>query len=444
MARADTITLLSIDRYATIMGINPMRFSGAQPVNLADGSQLFQIANEVQKTWPQFAYQTEDQVSREELAREIAIAEREIAEFLGFWPAPRWISDEIHTYPRPHRPETFGFGINVRGLFKEIKVRWDRFLLAGQRAATEIESSVTVAYSDEDGDGFNETATVTVLAVSTDITNVCDIKVYYEGFGGDQSYEIRPPRTATLVGTTFTATFWVWQMIEPSVQEEFPSNAAGTGGGVGIDVTDLTNLIDNVDVYREFTDFSQPSAQFFTEDFPHGVLPFSGICSSCSGTGCTACELSTQNGCIHFRDVNNGLVVPVPATFDEDNEQWNPAQWACNREPSSVKVWYYAGEVSEQFKRSTTCRPMTTRMERAVANLATARLKRPYPANNNVLSFVRDLQRDRTVTPPDGESFLLSEDDLDNPFGTLGGEIKTYRSLRTLKKDKTPRVGVLA
>jgi len=93
-------TLLSIHRYARIMGINPVHFSGGY------GDTIWPIMNNsCQDIWVRNSWQYGDMVSREDIARAILDAESDIAHVLGYWPAPKWIEAEVHPYPRFHRPD---------------------------------------------------------------------------------------------------------------------------------------------------------------------------------------------------------------------------------------------------------------------------------------------------------------------------------------------------
>lgn len=448
MARADTYTLLSLDRFASIMGVNPMRFNAAAPIELAGGVKLFDIPNDVNKTWPQFSYQTNDQISRDELARAIAQAEQNIAEFIGYSPGPRWVSQEMHRYPQYHRREFSAIGRDSRGLYKAIKTKSGKFIQGGRRAVSEVSLANAVVYSNEDSDSWKETAKVTVTGVT--VSDVCELKFYFAGHNGEQIWEVRPARTKTLVGGTLTATFFTWQLINPDLWNAFPTTA-NSGGGVGIDIASPpTNVEATIDVYREFTSFSQPSALFFWEGLPIGqTFPFiatSSGCDCCDNSGCEACVMCTQNGCLHFRDVQQGIAVPVPATFDSTEEQWNQSIFAVGRDPDSVKFWYYAGNISEDFLRDTNCEPLNDFFANIIASLAIARLDRPFPANNNLMAWVRDLRRDRMLSPSDGTSFAISPDVLSpttNPFGTRGGEVNAYQQLKAFVTDKVAESAVI-
>jgi hypothetical protein len=258
-------------------------------------------------------------------------------------------------------------------------------------------------------------------------TDVCELKVYFEDQAGAQEWEIRDPRSKTLVAGTLTVVFDSWQLIDPDLWEAYPTTQALEA----IDFTNTANLVANVDVYREYTDFTQASAEFSFEPKPR-VDTVTGLCRQCSGTGCIACENTIQTGCLHARDTENGLLVPQPATYDSDDAQWNEDQWTECREPDTVKFWYYAGELDELFLRETSCDPLSHRFAESIAWLATSRLQRDICGCGNIVEWVRDLRRDLAHTPSDGDSFFLSENNLNNPFGTKKGEIMAWNRIANL------------
>ena len=157
MARASIPTLLSLNYYAQIMGINPMHFAGATT------DDYFPLRNTCADLWVQESWQFADMVSRESLAQEIDQAETAIANELGWWPAPKWIVQEVHRYPRFYRKDAYRFGgRNVRNQRVGVGCDYGMIISPGQRASSLIEAGATVTYTDADGDGFYETATVTV------------------------------------------------------------------------------------------------------------------------------------------------------------------------------------------------------------------------------------------------------------------------------------------
>jgi len=86
--------LLSLDRYAEILGMDPRWFNTVSHANLP-----VPTGPHCDPFWFQREWQYVDYVSREELARAIYQAEMMIASSLGFFPAPNWVEAETMRYP---------------------------------------------------------------------------------------------------------------------------------------------------------------------------------------------------------------------------------------------------------------------------------------------------------------------------------------------------------
>ncbi len=437
MARATAKTLLPLDTWAKLMGQNPLHFNGARLPGV--DPEPFAVAPASNPLWHQFAWQDNGSgMNLELLADVISQAEFDVASLLGYWPAPVWISQEIHSYPMHYRRELFDGGIDLRGQMKGIKVKTGRLIQGGRRAttliATELES-VGLIFSDPNGDGWNTLATVTA---ATTLTDECEIKLFFTGENGDAAWEIRPLKSVTISGGNVVITLDSWLLLDPDVVNAIPTNEV-----VAIDASNTpTNYVDSVEVRREFTDFiTVPSAQFFWERDPINLLPFPTNCPSCSGTGCEACTPISQDGCFFVRDVYNGIGVPVPATYDTDDARWEKDKWTECREPDQVKVWYRAGEQSEDGL-SGGCNKLDTNLARTIAILASARFMCNPGANNNLSDMMKFWQRDQSESLETSTIFTPPEI-LNNPLGTRRGEVEAYKSLFKLR-ERTMSVGALA
>jgi hypothetical protein len=423
IAQPLTRTLLSLGRYAQIMGLNPAHFAGGF------GQTIFPVDG-CEDVWPRHSWQSADRLSHEELANTIHGVEEDIASILGYYPAPQWIAKEMHPYPSHYRPDAFGFGLNARGLYKSVIAKHGKFITAGQRGVSLVGTATTtggsLSYTDEDGDGQVDTATITL---ATTLTDACEINTYFADQSGDPEWEIRPARSKTISGGNVVLVYDSWLFIDPDIVSAYPT----TAGFSGVDITTVANYVTSVDIYREYTDFTQQSAEFSWEPKPNNLL-FTTFCTSCGGTGCVTCQNTIQNGCLHIRDVDRGILVPVPATYDATDARWEEDQWTECREPDTVKVWYYAGDLSERFLREVDCDPLAMHFAQAIAWMATARLERPPCGCNNIRSMFAALRRDLAfVGSGEGEgSYNVSFDELDNPFGTRRGEIQAWRRIRKL------------
>jgi hypothetical protein len=428
MARASTDTLLSLDRYAQILGIPPPSF------NQGYSAVVFPQTASCSQVWFQYPWQNHDAVSREDLAREIANAERDIADVMGYWPAPKWIAQEVHRFPRHHRPDVYGVGgKNVRGQRKSIRTNYGKIISPGQRQpdylGTPSVAALTLDYDSADGIAdYDETVTVTQ---ATALTDECEVKVYFAGHNGEPEWEIRPARTKAIAGDgTFTATFWAWQLIDPDLWEALP-----TEGFTAIDLDDDV-YVDEVDVYREYTDTTATSSAFYWEPQPSTTA----ICSACLGTGCVACQLTEQTGCLYIRDAERGIVVPAPASYDSTDGAWESSAYSLCRDPDEVKVYYYAGALSDLNLRGSSCEPLSGWWAYTIAMLATARLERPFCKCGNSEALARSWMEDLAYV---GEtSHNVAFELLSNPFGTRRGEMQAWQRVEKLAPKR--RVGATA
>ena len=427
MTRASQMTLLPLDTFARIMGINPAHFSGGTTPTIMGNTASCSTV------WWQYAWQASDRVGREDLAEEIRNAEREVSELLGFWPAPTWIDDEVHMFPRHHRRDVIDYGTNVRQFRKSIIVNKGKFIEQGQRAVSLVggaTSGVEMIFSDEDGDGFDETVTITL---TTTFTDPCEIKVYNTNHNGEQEWEIRPMRSVTISAGIVTIVGWAWQFIDPDLQEALP-NAANDAAAINLD--EAASYVSSVEVYREFNDVTAQSSRFFWEDGPENVLLNS--CNSCgsafSNNDCPACSLRFQDGCAYVRDVNRGIVVPVPATYDSDDGRWEEDLFSICREPDQVKLWYKAGDIDPRFLAGTTCQPMPEYWAQAITWLAATRVERPFCMCTNVQAMQQRLRVDLRQSDPDGPTYFLTPEEARNPLGTRRGELMAWRRLRKLSR----------
>lgn len=428
MALASTPTLLSLDRYAQIMGINPVHFNRGSSDN-SDNTVFPLSGNNCNDLWAKYSWQNADSVSWEELAVEIANAEDEIASIIGYYPAPKWIAQEVTPFERHHRRDLWRFyGRGVRGERVSVQCKFGKFIQGGQRGVTLVGTATvlggTLVYSDVDGDGYDETATITL---ATTLTDACEIKVYFAGHSGVQEYEIRPARTKTIAGGNVVLTFYAWQLFDPDLWEEFPPSPDGRL--TAINIYTAANYVQSVDVYREFNDFSQTAATFYWESRPTN-LTVDSFCTSCSGTGCPACSLTSQDGCLHVRDTELGIVVPVPAEYDADNAQWSQSVFTICRDPDLVKLYYYAGEYDNRWLAGNRCDPLSQFWAQTIAWLATARLERPVCSCGNLAALYKKLQLDLALV--DDTSYNVDPTDLANPLGTRFGEVQAWRRINKL------------
>lgn len=413
MARAATPTKLPLDRWAQIFGISPLHFSG---VYLPDHEPTV-----CEQPWLQHEWQAADRVSREEVARAIADAEQQIEQYLHYRLMPSWEVDEWQATIRPYKADVLNLSsTDVRGFASVVPTDWGHIISGGIRQQVSVEAGVAITYSDEDGDGYEERATITVATTLP----ACELHVYLPGQSGAAEYEIRPI-AVTDNGATVTIRFRREQALKPSVidDEEPPADDSHLRG---IDGSVDGNFETTVDVYREYNDPIQ-QVHLLWEPFGLG-------CSDCGSSGCSQCAFNTQTGCLMPRgNPRLGIWAYRPATWNATTLQFDGASLSVARQPDMVRLWYYAGLRDKALACPT--RQMPAKWERAVAYFAAALLARPLCDCNNIKAKVDKWQRDRagyTLGDEDQSmsGYRTSERDLTCPLGTTVGAIYAWRTLK--------------
>ena len=421
MSRASQPTLLSLDDFAANLGLDPQHFAG--------GYSSVRPQSRCNDTWKQYAWQDSAKISREDIAMHVSEAERDLADALGYWPAPTWEVDEFHEYPHPMRPEAFGGGGDVQLRWKRVKLNRGYVIEGGVRATTEIGTDVWVGV-DIDGDGFDELAQFTVDLTGMDpVPTACEIKGYFKEYdvldaansrtdpasaGADPSWEVRPLKV-TISETTATVYCNTWQIFRPQLQEAY--NAAD------IDADLPANYVDELVFYREYTDESQQ------------VLFGWGVELGC--TSLEVCADSTQTGCFRIKNERSGLVTPQPSTYNTTTEIFMSTNWAESVEPDAVSFWYRSGWTPTNQRG---CQVLDPYWARTITMLAVARLPWPLCDCSNVVDLTDYWRQDASMilTERDrSQSFIVDPSELSNPFGQRVGEILAWRRL----KNRGRRVG---
>lgn len=379
MARASTRTMLSLDRFAAIAGIHPLHFNQVELPNLEGNAQICGLPI------LQYSWQNADRVGREEIAQAIALAEDLICHHLGFKLLPTWEQEEIVA---PH------------GRYTPLRTRWKYVISGGVEAKSLIDDAVAIVYSDADGDGYDETATITV---STTVEDSDEIAVYYPGQSGNDEYEIRPV-TVSINTTTDVATITCKreQLVILSAQEDMLDTRS-------VDGQDDTKFLTTVDVYRRYNDPSNMGS----------IISFSG---GCCATGCTQCQYASQAVCISVANARSGVVNVSPGTWDADDEHYDIA-YLCTM-ASKVDLRYRAGShhVSSKVR-------LVPEWERAITYYALTLLDRPL-CRCNALSAFADHWRQDIASRGGGTGFVTSRALLDCPLGTTRGAINAWRLIQ--------------
>lgn len=383
--RTQPRTLLSLERFSRLMSFSPILMHQVYMPELQEMSACSDPV--LQYTWQQ---RSGGRPGREEISHAIQQAETILEQHLRFSVLPRWYVDDD--------PPVIGNRFGPRVAYQlGVRANVGHFIQAGQEAWTIIDADTPVLYSDRDGDGYKERATVTV---TTTITDPDEFAVYYPGTEHDPGWEIRPVEV-TIVGGVATLRFYRHQCVIPDRIEELDAN-----GVVG---TEDAQFLESVDVYRHYND---PSRM--------GVVEWSP--SICDTEGC---GWSAQEACIRSVDDRNGLLQLHAATWD--GTTWSyacPSWWAP---PTRVHLWYRAGYRDKSLARP--MRDMSRELERAVAYLALSYMDRAWqscePMHNLQAHWRQDLSV-RESTAGGSMSFNIARRVLDNPLGTTRAAVHAW------------------
>jgi hypothetical protein len=406
MARANTTTWLPLDRWAEIMGIHPFHFNG-----LSSSTYLSQIS--CGTPWYQFAWQNSDRLGREDIAYAIRSAERRIADEVNYHLIPDWIKTENIRYARPAVPELYSAtGRNVRGQFNSLTTRYGKILSGGQRAKVGIET-VDVTRTDEDGDGYSETVTITV---ATSVEDADELKVYLPGKSGNDKYEVRPIEIdLDTDANSATITCKSWQIVDPDLQELVNVGESSQA----IDAEAAASYVTTLDVYRVYND-PQTQVSFIWEQSGSDLW-----LGTCCGT-CTACQLNTQTGCFHTRDERLGMIVPAPGTWDAANQQFTSQCWSTCRGPDRASISYYSG--NRDFNLDRPKSEMEPFWEYAVAYYAASLLDKGGCDCSNAMDFINHW-RDNRAMAVEERTYVLSPGQLNNKLGTTNGALYAWNCI---------------
>lgn len=317
MARSTITTILPLDRYAVIMGMNAYHFN-----NLDDGNPT----SVTRGHWNQTAH---DDMAHY-LARAEALMRDGVPESgkggLGYDVGPAWRTNvRIPFSPPDHNQWWLCHAKAPHGYLQAF----------GSRAVTVLEADATVSFS-------GDTATITVTGVSSSL-DPDDVAVFYRTADGasaaaDPGWQIRT-LYAAVSGTTLTITGHKARFATPAVlAAASPADAAGS------------SYVTAVDVYRVYTDPELPLSLVWDQYHQAG-----------SGDPTTN---ATQTGAARLIDARQGLFQPRPATYSggvhtyADPDYTTPPEW--------LLASYYAG-----YDRLYTGRDwLDSRLEVAVTRLA--------------------------------------------------------------------------
>ncbi len=136
------------------------------------------------------------------------------------------------------------------------QARWGKMIELGSRATSLIQADVAVTYSDPNGIGVNDTATVTVV---TGVANA-EIKLYFRTAdgaptAGDYRYEIEPTIVTSAAGTVTIKAHRALFVKPTEWAREYVANDPNFNSPNVVDTANTSpGFVTFVDIYRVYTD----------------------------------------------------------------------------------------------------------------------------------------------------------------------------------------------
>lgn len=397
--------LLPLDEFRRLMGFNPFHFwqlaNDLTPIRAACNPLVME-----------YAWQHTDAVGRSEIREAIMRAEERIKSLLDYAPAPRAEQDEI-AFPQYYDPRQSYLSSS------DAKGRWLAFNLNSYRVrqigALTVESIGDAApvITDADGDGIDDTFT---LSIATTVTDVTQVAVYFasserlDSAGLVERWRIQPV-SVSIAGGIATITGRLWTIVKPIKYEGMGTNA--------LDPDTAANFPSALTVARRYIDTTNQGS-FIWESTPGANCDLN--------TDPSAIASSTARYVVRNSDV--GIIAGEAAAYDADALEWVSTAWPVSYAPERAIVNYIAGE------QDTASGQMSERFKLIVARFAAAELARPLCGCEEASAAVSYWQFDlaQSSGAQNGESYQMPFASLDNPFGTRRGHVYAWQELKALSQ----------
>lgn len=389
-------TLTNLNNFYHFYNGDPLSFNGLYLSCVDTGNTLCGDDD----IWSQY----DMPLSREKLAQLILQGEQAVEAVLGTPIKPKWITETIEI-PTPFSP----FAKNIRGMtFRTGKRNVKHF---GQRKLTKIET-VSLTYSDLDGDGFDEVATLTTTLPEN--VDLCDVKVYF------------PDRLNEITGVIFTdyntttrvlnISIDSWLLVKPEkyISRSFLRNQPALDG------CDTDNFVTTVDIYTDSVDTTKAQVELVYYDY------------DCNAN----CVETRAPACVKIIDSCQGTFQIIPQSYDSEGNI--VANNGLCKFPKKMVLHYQAGCFSQDCSPNS-CNDdcVCQELENIVFKIAAARYPAPTCDCKCVQSVLLSMAQETSlIVKEEGRvyrypSWMINE----SLFGTKVGEIEAAIALLNIKEE---------
>lgn len=417
--------LLSLYEFFEILGFNPFHAFGIA------GTGDLAIDTGCNTLIRRYEWQNSDAAGHKSVEEAITHAETRLREYLGFSVAPHYVSETLD-WPQGAAGPWGGDGRWLSVQLAEGEVR-----AVGVEALTSISTNVAVTYSDEDGDGIEDTFTV---SAATTITDTSQIAVYFSsanrfnGWGATtaigERWRVRPVEVA-IAGGTVTIRGPKQLCVKP-IKYEGATNV----GANGLDPSDATNFVTTLDIYRRYTGIDGTTVATSQAVITWETRPSHGwwCCCGCqatdpySGSPFDPAAVAQAIARVGIRDSKHGIVAAAETAYDSTTGIFSSLDWSVCARPDRLTVRYLAG-----FPLGSDGR-MQEPYRTVVARMAAAELARPICGCDAANRELYRWQFDLSQTARGDELFSISPEDLNNPFGTRRGYVYAWKMIKHLRQ----------
>jgi hypothetical protein len=332
------------------------------------------------------------QPERDIIAEGIVNALSMASRYLGFFHRPVYVRETI--------PFTSGWPGTYGAM---VRARWRHIQAVGRRATQLLgDGNTAIVYSDEDGDGVDDTATITITdAAIASISDPTEIQAFFRTADSlapveaDERWQIEPLRveisgtTATLTGhRSLFVSPALWRLPYRSPNYNSSSKNSGT-------TTDAANFITNVAIYRVYPDSA-------------GAVRF----HMTSARNCATCAVDYCDGTATIQDAENGYLRVCS----------DCATGVCVGYTKAVEIHYLAGYPLDAI----TGQPDSAL---TIAILRLANTLMSYEPQDTKDALSRQWLHDFELMP----AAELAPDVINNPFGLRRGQIAAFRTLKNYR-----------
>jgi hypothetical protein len=417
------MNILPLYTFYEILGFHPWHAYGIA------GTGSLAVSSGCNTLVRRYEWQNSDAAGMRSIELAIEQAEAKLREYLGFSVAPHYVTE---TLPWPAQS---GW-IDVRGRWPSVQLTETEVRAVGVEILASI-GTANVAYTDTDGDGIDDTFTVTAATTQTDISQIA---VYFSsgdrfnGWGATTDVSARwrlQPVIVTITGGTVTVQGPKQLCVKPLKYEGVTNIGAN-----GLDPALAANFVTTLDIYRRYTATDGNTITTSQAVITWETRPSHGWWCCCSGCSTTTnafggsvydpAAVAQAVARVGIRDGTLGLVTPAEAAFDATTGLWSSLDWAVCDQPDRVTIRYLAG-----FPLASDGQ-MQEPWRTVVVRLAAAELARPIcgceAANRELFRWQFDLAR--SSGNADEAYGAINPNDLDNPLGTRRGHVQAWRFIR--------------